>query len=525
MCESVYSHKIDEWSVGCIMLEMVIGGPPFRGKPECTCQCPQVTHRNFNSDQLARIFLITGSPDDKMVKRLPCQVHIRGWPKAPRKLERTVEKMMTNDRFRLGGNSTHSVTQAEMEEAVGNWSSLIGSMLELDPRSRWTCRQASEVLAKMVAAEKRSPSQRESVAKANASPTSSAPDGPKAASPNSESGRLESGSGKLVDTSPLSMTSPDRDLPCRQIPSCYSQFNDSKHSRLANHEQLPARATTATSPLTPRTSEVDQARRRTLQLRASRQTRMKSEALSHARGRAPAGFERTRSRSLSPSDDKRRCVSHTEEAANTSSVTASASGGKNMAVPPAGSAGKDRRKEGTASDVKQHSDYRRFSESEAPTRGLRLVAGQPRSKRGTSPDRLEGNFGDNMQVFESRFESRRVKEVSTAPASVADGMAKAAAASGRFLQIREAGNRTATGSAGSRLATRSPTRTGTSPVRIPALTRPSTGYAKTSSADISEFAFMKTLSRTSEMQALPRTCEMDDRGRTGPHKTKDCPLP
>ena len=115
MCESVYCHKIDEWSVGCIMLEMVIGGPPFRGKPECTCQCPQVTHRNFNSDQLARIFLITGSPDDKMVKRLPCQVHIRGWPKAPRKLERTVEKMMTNDRFRLGGNSTHSVTQAEMD--------------------------------------------------------------------------------------------------------------------------------------------------------------------------------------------------------------------------------------------------------------------------------------------------------------------------------------------------------------------------------------------------------------------------
>ena len=60
MCESMYSHKIDEWSVGCMMLEMVIGSPPFRGKPECTCQCPQVTHRNFNSDQLARIFLVTG---------------------------------------------------------------------------------------------------------------------------------------------------------------------------------------------------------------------------------------------------------------------------------------------------------------------------------------------------------------------------------------------------------------------------------------------------------------------------------
>jgi len=63
MCESMYTHKIDEWSVGCMMLEMVIGSPPFRGKPECTCQCPQVTHRNFNSDQLARIFLVTGMHD------------------------------------------------------------------------------------------------------------------------------------------------------------------------------------------------------------------------------------------------------------------------------------------------------------------------------------------------------------------------------------------------------------------------------------------------------------------------------
>ena len=78
MCESMYSHKIDEWSVGCILLEMVIGSPPFRGKPECICQCPQVTHRNFNSDQLARIFLMVGSPSEKLMSRIPCQVHIRG---------------------------------------------------------------------------------------------------------------------------------------------------------------------------------------------------------------------------------------------------------------------------------------------------------------------------------------------------------------------------------------------------------------------------------------------------------------
>ena len=40
------ARKIDEWSVGCIFMEMVLGSPPFRGRPECTCQCPQVMLRN-----------------------------------------------------------------------------------------------------------------------------------------------------------------------------------------------------------------------------------------------------------------------------------------------------------------------------------------------------------------------------------------------------------------------------------------------------------------------------------------------
>ena len=154
MCESVYSHKIDEWAVGCMLLEMVIGVPPFRGNTECTCHCSQVTHRNFNSDQLARIFLITGSPSNEMLKRVPCEGHIRGWPKAPRKLERTVEKRLTSDRFRLGGTCVHSITHAEMDNAIGNWSSVIAAMLELDPVSRWTCSQAYEVLTRMVAADK-----------------------------------------------------------------------------------------------------------------------------------------------------------------------------------------------------------------------------------------------------------------------------------------------------------------------------------------------------------------------------------
>jgi serine/threonine protein kinase len=248
MCQSVYSHKIDEWSVGCMLLEMVIGVPPFRGKSECTCQCSEVTHRNFNSDQLARIFLITGSPSNDMLKRVPCEAHIRGWPKAPRKLERTVEKMLTSDRFRLGGTCAHSVTHAEMDNAIGNWSSVIAAMLNLDPVSRWTCSQAYEVLTRMVAADTRfrlqSPQQCESMANINASPTS-APGGPQAASPSFEVSRVN-GSGFDVpdieiglsscegdNTSPLVMRSPERNLPGDNISLFYRQCNDSKHTRLA----------------------------------------------------------------------------------------------------------------------------------------------------------------------------------------------------------------------------------------------------------------------------------------------------
>lgn len=487
MCESVYSHKIDEWSVGCILLEMVIGGPPFRGKPECTCSCPQVTHRNFNSDQLARIFLITGSPSDKMVKRLPCQVHIRGWPKAPRKLERTVEKMMTSDRFRLGGTSAHSVTQTEMEEAVSNWSAVIGAMLELDPRPRWTCSQASEAIAKMLASEKRSLALRESMASANASPTS-APDGPKAASPNSETGRNNgSGSGAGRDTSPLAMTSPDRELPGRKIPMCYSQFNDSRHSRLGTAEST-ARGTT---PLA-------HAHERTLQLRANRQARLSREAKGHTEGRAPAGFGRTRSRSLSPEQQKHDPEGEVEDArAVATRLTRVGSGGKRIPLP--GKA-EDRGKQGTPPDR---------AGNEPRARGLRRpTTVATRSRRGHSPDRLEGNFKDTMLVFEQR----RVTNVSTAPASVSDGLAQAAAASGRFLQRRESANRDA-----SRVSpTRSPTRTS----RIPALARPMSGHTKLSSASMEQDG-IKTLSRTSEIQPLSRTCEIDRAGRAGPLQTKD----
>ena len=42
MGSDTYTMKIDEWGVGCVLLEMMIGVPPFKGNPEHGCKCPQV---------------------------------------------------------------------------------------------------------------------------------------------------------------------------------------------------------------------------------------------------------------------------------------------------------------------------------------------------------------------------------------------------------------------------------------------------------------------------------------------------
>ena len=90
MGESIYTEKIDEWSVGCMLLELTTGSPPFRGNPQCRCSCPQMTHANFNSDQLEQIFKMVGSPTKNFVSLMPCQVHISHWPSFPSQLFATV---------------------------------------------------------------------------------------------------------------------------------------------------------------------------------------------------------------------------------------------------------------------------------------------------------------------------------------------------------------------------------------------------------------------------------------------------
>jgi serine/threonine protein kinase len=91
MGDSYYSPKVDEWGAGCVVLEMLIGTAPFKGKPDCVCSCSSVLHHNFNSDQLMKIFLAIGTPEDKsMISRMACYCHFGKWPMFPSKLNAMV---------------------------------------------------------------------------------------------------------------------------------------------------------------------------------------------------------------------------------------------------------------------------------------------------------------------------------------------------------------------------------------------------------------------------------------------------
>uniref|UniRef100_A0A672PW47 mitogen-activated protein kinase n=1 Tax=Sinocyclocheilus grahami TaxID=75366 RepID=A0A672PW47_SINGR len=69
-----YSQTVDIWSVGCIMAEMLLGRPLFKG--------------NDHLDQLREIMKITGTPVPDFIMKLQSQDaknYIRGLPKVPKK--------------------------------------------------------------------------------------------------------------------------------------------------------------------------------------------------------------------------------------------------------------------------------------------------------------------------------------------------------------------------------------------------------------------------------------------------------
>jgi serine/threonine protein kinase len=101
MGSATYTPIIDEWSTGCITLEMLTGRCPLMGRVEDVCDCPQQTHYNYNSDQLLKVFHLVGSPSDaELLSKMHCLKHFQSWPKHRATLETMVKNMCTPARFR-----------------------------------------------------------------------------------------------------------------------------------------------------------------------------------------------------------------------------------------------------------------------------------------------------------------------------------------------------------------------------------------------------------------------------------------
>jgi serine/threonine protein kinase len=83
-------YKIDLWAIGCIMMEMLSGAAVFQGQPgpQFASPCPDVTHRNFNSDQVHKVLSMAGTPAS--LAGFECASLIKGWPPFQRHVEPTV---------------------------------------------------------------------------------------------------------------------------------------------------------------------------------------------------------------------------------------------------------------------------------------------------------------------------------------------------------------------------------------------------------------------------------------------------
>jgi len=157
MGESVYTPRVDEWGVGCMLLEMIIGCSPFRGKPECVCSCPQITHRNYNSDQLMKIFAMLGTPKERVfLARMSCQAHFSRWPLFPRKLEQTIRKCISMERASKWVPGKPQ-SEEELQLLVDEWIELIGGLLNVNPEKRTEAEVAVQFVQNWADARPRGP--------------------------------------------------------------------------------------------------------------------------------------------------------------------------------------------------------------------------------------------------------------------------------------------------------------------------------------------------------------------------------
>ena len=97
--ECVAEAVIDEWSVGCIILEMLVGSNPLESSQDeqdrdNICNCRRKSHINYNGGQLFRIFSVLGTPtDDVFLSNMACLEHFQHWSQhRPRLTECILER-------------------------------------------------------------------------------------------------------------------------------------------------------------------------------------------------------------------------------------------------------------------------------------------------------------------------------------------------------------------------------------------------------------------------------------------------
>ena len=140
MGDKTYNSKIDVWSAGCIVLEMLLGRCATPGRVEDVCKCAKSTHFNYNEDQLTKIFRLVGTPtDNRLLSRMACYKHFESWPRYHRSLEDSINKACSAHRL-----TSEPKLEDEMraKELARQWIDCVGSMLVIDPARRLSASEA-----------------------------------------------------------------------------------------------------------------------------------------------------------------------------------------------------------------------------------------------------------------------------------------------------------------------------------------------------------------------------------------------
>ena len=76
---STFNNKIDLWAIGCIMMEMLSGAVAFPGQEgvQFRSPYPDVSHSNFNSDQVRKVLSLAGTPTPKSLDGFSCACLIK----------------------------------------------------------------------------------------------------------------------------------------------------------------------------------------------------------------------------------------------------------------------------------------------------------------------------------------------------------------------------------------------------------------------------------------------------------------